>query len=302
MTRKRKSLLSSTGDSDAQTPDDSKPSSAQDLPVRAKGDKAAPAPAPSASALAKGSLKVFGDDDDITEPVIVKAPAPVEEVADKGDENSDDEAPEAVSTSKVASEVKKNAQATQKAAQAYAHSSPPLHSLRGIKANSPRRQAAADKRKRQQRDVLFKHQAEERKKAQGELKAAAAAQDLTPEATTNTTTTTGRRRRAEKPAVPTLLPAELLDDSSEDEEDDHHHRLTAASASAPRSKRRKLAAVQRDLGRETRDPRDERVGSTVYRVAAKVDERMAPAASKYSRNSKEALLKRGRAAVPARRR
>lgn len=60
-------------------------------------------------------------------------------------------------------------------------------------------------------------------------------------------------------------------------------------------KRRKVATVERKLTRLDRAPRDERVGSTVYRVAKKTDERLAPKSKKQTKNIKTLLLKRNRA-------
>lgn len=92
--------------------------------------------------------------------------------------------------------------------------------------------------------------------------------------------------------MPSLLPAEFLtDSSSEDEAEDD--RLSTAG----RSKKRKITTIERSLARESRGPRDARVGSTVYRVAKKVDERMAPKLAKHTKSSKDLLLKRNRAAV-----
>ena len=86
----------------------------QKLPVRAKDDES-----PQVSKVAKSSLTVF-DDDDNAAPIQIKdtisaKPKVVEEEPEEG--SSDDEAPEAVSTAKVASDVKKTAQAAQKATQ-----------------------------------------------------------------------------------------------------------------------------------------------------------------------------------------
>lgn len=86
------------------------------LPVRAKDGESAQSAKP-ASAPAKGTMMVFGDDDEIPAPApskpVVQAPNEEEEE----EESSDDEAPEAVSTAKVASDIKKSSQAAQKAAQ-----------------------------------------------------------------------------------------------------------------------------------------------------------------------------------------
>lgn len=107
-TRKRKSGQDVPVDSS--TSDDSKRQ--RNLPVRAKDGDSAQDVKP-ASAPAKGTMMVFGDEDEIPAPApsIPAVQAPEEE------ESSDDEAPEAVSTAKVASDIKKSSQAAQKAAQ-----------------------------------------------------------------------------------------------------------------------------------------------------------------------------------------
>ena len=89
------------------------------LPVRAKDGDSAQSAKP-ASAPAKGTMMVFGDDDEIPAPApsksAVQAPKKEEEEEEE-EESSVDEAPEAVSTAKVASDIKKSSQAAQKAAQ-----------------------------------------------------------------------------------------------------------------------------------------------------------------------------------------
>lgn len=232
------------------------------LPVRAKDDDSAQSAAP-ASAPAKGTMMVFGDDDEIPAPAPSKptVQAPEEEEED----SSDDEAPEAVSTAKVASDIKKSSQAAQKAAQ---------------------EQAAAQKRKRRERDTLFKQQAEERKKLEDEAKVAESAPADPAESAV-------QKRQPAK--TPNLLPAEFLtDSSSEDEGADEDDQAVA------RPRKRRVTAVERTLARQNRGPKDERVGSTVYRVAKKVDESMAPKLRKHARSSKELLLKRNRSAAKPR--
>lgn len=104
----------------------------------------------------------------------------------------------------------------------------------------------------------------------------------------------GRRRRVGKIQVPNLLPAEFLtDSSSENDDEDEDDQETSAA----RPKKRKIATVERSLSRQDRGPRDERVGSTVYRVTKQVDERMAPKLRKHAKSSKELLLKRNRPAI-----
>ncbi|KAL6802004.1 hypothetical protein J3E68DRAFT_394964 [Trichoderma sp. SZMC 28012] len=287
-TRRRKALQ------EAEEPTKSSP--ARKMPVREKEDdadvpaKATPAkrtpakkttPAketPAKETPVKGTLMVFDDEDtaEFQTPVgkedesEYKTPtesnsAPKAAEVEDEEEDSDDEAPEAVSTTKAAEDIKKSAQAAQKAAQ---------------------EQAASLKRKRQQRDELLKKQAEERKKAEE----AAKPQNDQPEGR-QTKSDARTRKRTEKSQIPTVLPAEFLTDSSSEDEDDD----AAEVAAGP--KRRKVAGVEKRLTRLDAGPKDEVVKSTVYRVAKKTDERMAPKLKKHTKSSKELLLKRNRPAA-----
>ncbi|CAM1505495.1 Fc.00g111320.m01.CDS01 [Cosmosporella sp. VM-42] len=250
----------------------------RNLPMRGKDEETAKDIA-HISTPAQGNLKVFTDDDDtaVPEPALAPVSKPAAPADEEEDEDSDDEAPEAVSTSRVASDVKKSAQAAQKVAQ---------------------EQAAAQKRKRQQRDALFKQQAEERKKLEDGAKAMAnvlSRQDEDSESDSAQVEVTGRRRRTDKVQIPNLLPAEFLTDSSSEDEDEG-----SQVSAAVRPKRRKITTIERSLDREGRGPRDEMVGSTVYRVAKKVDDRIAPKLRKHAKSSRDLLLKRNRAAVKPR--
>lgn len=243
-----------------------KSSPAQKLPVREKEEEEASTPT-------KGTLKVFDDEDEdeanaplgsSLNPASETAKA-VEDQEEEEEEDSDDEAPEAVSTTKVAEEIKKSAQVAQQAA---------------------KEQAATQKRKRQLRDELLKKQAEERKKADEakEEVSATKSQSKKSEASSG-------RKRVQKPDIPAVLPAEFLEDSSSEDEDED----AADAASGP--KRRKVSRVEKRLTRLDAGPKDEVVNSTVYRVAKKTDERMAPKLKKHTRSSKDLLLKRNRPAA-----
>lgn len=153
----------------------------------------------------------------------------------------------------------------------------------------------------------MKKQAEERKQAEKEAKAAAAAarpaqaeddedddMDDAPSAKQQESVTRGRKR-TDRVQIPDLLPAEFLTDSSSDEDEDD-----AGQTGSSRPKKRSVSAVERRLSRQDRGPRDERLGSTVYRVAQAADERLAPKAKKYSKSTKDVLLKRHRAGVKPR--
>ncbi|KAI1469201.1 uncharacterized protein F4812DRAFT_321747 [Daldinia caldariorum] len=229
------------------------------------GSDQTPAPKP------KGKHLVFDDDDDVENFVVAAAEAGKKAEEDKNKEekeeesdDDDDDAPEAVSTQVAAKEVQKSAQAALDAAE---------------------KQTATLKRKRQERDNLFKQQAERRKRARAEVE---------------TAVTTGRRR-TQKHALPTHLPAEFLtDSSSEDEDEDEDGDGENGQAL---KKRRKLSDEKKRPTKITFDdqpkkPRDRVVGSTKYRVLAEQgDSRLAPRARRDARASKESLLKRRRVGV-----
>jgi hypothetical protein len=101
----------------------------------------------------------------------------------------------------------------------------------------------------------------------------------------------GGRKRAEKSHIPAVLPAEFLTDSSSEDEDEDSTDI----ATGP--KRRKVSGVEKRLTRLDAGPKDEVVKSTVYRVAKKTDERLAPKLKKHSKASKDLLLKRNRPAA-----
>lgn len=260
------------------------PSSAKKLPVRSKDEtEESVAPKPAAAAVAKNNIVVFGDDDDEVDAQITQAKAAAaqqkQQEEEQDEEESDDEAPEAVSTSKAADAAKESIKASQKAAQEYVHTTSHSHS-HPLQILTHPRKVAAQKRKRQERDTFLKQQAEERKKTQAE-----AAPKPKP---------TGRVRH-EKIQLPSVLPAEFLTDSSSEDEDD-----SASVTHQSKPKRRKVSSVEKGLARQERGPRDLTVGSTVYRVAKKVDERMAPKLKKQAKNRKDALLQRGRVPVKSR--
>ncbi|KAK0673850.1 hypothetical protein QBC41DRAFT_103456 [Cercophora samala] len=187
-----------------------------------------------------------------------KEEATKEEEEEESDEESDDEAPEAVSTRAAEAQTTKAAEAAAKAIE---------------------EQEAATKRKRQERDAFLKQQAKERKQAKKPVVEADSDAELE-----EPTPAPAEKRKRE---VPKLLPLDLLE--SDDEEDDSPEYDSAAN-----NKRRKVNGVA-TLLREPKLPRDQRVGSTVYRVEVKRgSEKLAPKAKKASINAKEALLRRGR--------
>jgi U3 small nucleolar RNA-associated protein 16 len=102
------------------------------------------------------------------------------------------------------------------------------------------------------------------------------------------------RKRMDRIQLPEVLPAEFLTDDSSAEEDGEDE---AAGGLGGPIKRRKVSTVEKHMSRQNRTPRDLAVGTTVYRVAKKVDERLAPKAKKFSTGSRESLLKRNRVAT-----
>ncbi|KAF4782606.1 hypothetical protein HER10_EVM0000939 [Colletotrichum scovillei] len=201
-------------------------------------------------------------------------------VAEGGDDDDSDSdaAPEAVSTSKAAVQAKKSAQAANKAIA---------------------EQQANQKRKRQERNARLQEQAAARKAQEDAAPAKKSSDEAEEESEKKTETlareptTTGRRKRLD---LPSELPAEFLESDSEDDGESED----GAGDRKPR-KARKLETAEAQLLREARAPRDEVVGTTVFRTVKKEDERLAPKAQKYSVNAKKALLARGRAPVKARR-
>ena len=159
------------------------------------------------------------------------------------------------------------------------------------------RQAAAEKKKRQQRDALLKKQAAERKQAQeAEPKPPGGEEAAQLAAPPKQTEGASGRRRVEKTEIPNILPAEFLTDSSGEESADE----TVEGDGESRRRKRTVSSIAKRMSREARGPRDEAIGSTVYRVTKKVDERLAPKVKQYSKSTKEILLKRGRTPVKAR--
>ncbi|POR34055.1 Uncharacterized protein TPAR_05726 [Tolypocladium paradoxum] len=287
-TRKRKAAQEQAAEKAIATPPTSAAPKRQKLPVRSKDDES-----PAQTGAGKGTLITFDDNGKADKDLTASAPAsktaaPISAEEEASDDSDDDGAPEAVSTAKAASDLKKSAQTAQKAA---------------------REQAAGEKRKRQERDALLKKQAEVRKQAEEEAQAAAAASrpaqddndndvDDAPSTNKQTSATRGRNR-TDRVQMPNLLPLEFLTDSSSEDEDEDEDG-DAGHTGSSRPKKRHVSAVERRLSRQDRGPRDERLGSTVYRVAKAEDERLAPKVKKHSKSTKNVLLKRHRTGVKPR--
>ncbi|KAI2471667.1 hypothetical protein F4781DRAFT_386274 [Annulohypoxylon bovei var. microspora] len=262
---------------------DAEPSSASKQLEEEASQKLAPQPLePESTPMPKpkGKHVVFGDDDDL-EKFVAAATARGDKKAEnedaKEEESDDDDAPEAVSTQAIAKEVQKAAQTASEAAE---------------------KQAASLKRKRQEKDSLYKQQAEKRKRLrrvievhQGKGKSASKERASSEDngVTEVETAVTGGRRRAQKFNLPTVLPAEFLTDSSSEDEDADESALRVVK------KPKKI-----NFETEGKRPRDQVVGSTRYRVLAEQGgQKLAPRIQKNARASKESLLKRKRAGMVA---
>ncbi|KAI1454987.1 hypothetical protein F4805DRAFT_295464 [Annulohypoxylon moriforme] len=263
---------------------DTEPSSAsKQLEEEASQKLASQSLEPESTPMSKPKAKhvVFGDDDDI-ENFVASAAAQGDTKVNEGttneeEDSDDDDAPEAVSTQAAAKEVQKATQAASEAAE---------------------KQAASLKRKRQEKDSLYKQQAERRKRSratvevhQGKAKSSGKERGSSEDngvAEVETAVTAGRRR-AQKFNLPTVLPAEFLTDSSSEDEDVDESALRVVK------KPKKI-----NFETESKKPRDEVIGSTRYRVLAEQgDQKLAPRIQKNARASKESLLKRKRAGLVA---
>lgn len=169
------------------------------------------------------------------------------------------------------------------------------------------RQLELQKRKRQERDARLKQQAETRKKHQAasEKKAAAAAAKAEAEASPEpdqhvlgevrshlpSVSAAPTRKRLDKRSLPDVLPDDFLEAASD--EDDNTDQDDEQDG---RPRKPKFNTVARQAAKaESRRPQDQRVGSTVYRVARpSEDPNLAPKAHKHSKNAKEVLLRRQR--------
>ncbi|KAK4192061.1 hypothetical protein QBC35DRAFT_470334 [Podospora australis] len=180
-----------------------------------------------------------------------------EAAEEENQEDSDDDAPpEDISTRAAEAETVKAAEAAAKAAE---------------------KQAAKIKKKRQARDAVFKQQAAEKR----------ALETSQPPADESKPEPVEKRKRE----VPKLLPLDLLDSDDEDDV----RRSSDSPANGGDNKRRKVASVDPRLLRDPKVKRDQRLGSTVYRVVAdRGNGKLAPKAKKQSINLKETLLRRDR--------
>ncbi|KAK1835212.1 hypothetical protein QBC39DRAFT_250921 [Podospora conica] len=181
------------------------------------------------------------------------------------EEDSDDEAPEAVSSHAANAQLAKSAQSAM---------------------NAAKQQAAEQKRKRQERDAFLKRQAGEKKKQKAAEKVIPDSEEERDAASPPPKSTLFPEKR--KREIPKLLPLELLgsdDDASDDDQ--------AGDKSAKRHK--KLPRNGAAWIAEPKGPRDQKVGSTVYRVVDKRgDGGLAPKAKAEAVNLKIALMNRGR--------
>lgn len=184
---------------------------------------------------------------------------------------------------------------------------PPEHRLRGHQKQQQRlknskfsvqslgscidkitRQAAAEKKKRQERASFLQKQAEERKSAQVLVSMEVDSEDEAPKEKKPAALFPDKRKRP----IPTLLPEELL--SSDDEDD-----APAPGSALGTPKRRKVDLTGPKWIAEPEAPRDKKVGSTAFRVVEnRGDPKLAPKMKKSSLTMREQLLHRNRVAQP----
>lgn len=197
---------------------------------------------------------------------------------DEDGSDSDDDAPEAVSTHTAAAQAAKSAQAA---------------------AHAAGRQREVERQKRQERDARLKAQAKgSRKKQQqdeeedDEKKKEAESESEEDGEKKKAPAIKATTKRFTKNNLPDLLPEDFLASDSESDEDQDEHRHQRQNPTII-----KFNTVARQVAKaESRQPADQRVGSTVYRVMKKKgDQKLAPKGGKFSRNAREGLLGRGRA-------
>ncbi|KAL1892152.1 hypothetical protein Cpir12675_004660 [Ceratocystis pirilliformis] len=221
--------------------------------------------------------KFDGDDEDMADQIeehtsrIEAVPA---SPTDDSEADSDDDAPEAISTSAAATIAKQSAKAAQKAIQ---------------------ESAAAEKKKRQERDLKFKEQAAARKareeKLEAEIAAAKALLAKPSTATSEEDDESRAARRRKTAALPDVLPLEFLDsDDSDNSDDDASHGKGADKSMAATSRTAKKIMKRTDADRV--------VGGTTYRVVKKTKLDLVPAAKKHTVHIKSQLLRRKRTGVP----
>lgn len=144
-TRKRKALVQAAlenGEPEPPTPT-SATKRQKKLPVRSKDD----GPEAETPSKSKSNIITFDDDGNADKEIVVPTPKPTVASEPVEQEDSDsDEAPEAVSTAKVADEMKKSAQAEKKAAQEYVPSSRVCLQLTNnvLDKRQPRRRSASN--------------------------------------------------------------------------------------------------------------------------------------------------------------
>lgn len=174
---------------------------------------------------------------------------------------------------------------------------------------SPKRLAADQKRKRQERDARLKAQAETRKAREEEeaeearkqaeaeaeeAKAKKEQQQQKDERAQNPAAkaATAAAAKPSKKAVSKLLPLEFLESDSEGEE---LEKTTTTAGKRPLS----TTAETRPRKQRKHHPKDRQLGTTVYRVLADSGPKtLAPKLRKYSRNVRQELLARKRVGKP----
>lgn len=143
------------------------------------------------------------------------------------------------------------------------------------------RQAAAQKRKCKERDAVLKQQAEQRKQGQEPISLIS---DQESEEHTVEISSAPLIVQKRKRDVPAILPLEFLESDDENE-----------TTPQETTKRQRISTKRNGWLAEPKAPRDQKVGSTVFRVVEnRGDGKLAPKVSKPTLNMKEKLLQRNR--------
>ncbi|KAL1878832.1 hypothetical protein VTK73DRAFT_7485 [Phialemonium thermophilum] len=194
---------------------------------------------------------------------------------EEDEQDDDDAAPEAVSTRLAVKQSIKLEQAAARAAES---------------------QAVAKKRKRRERDALFKKQAEARRKALDKLASNETPNIVPPSALIKSQNDDRRTEPDVQPSkrivVPDILPPELLESDDEKEQPE-----STALSSERTLKRPRLGKLDKEPSHGSRVRQDKTVGSTILRVITDEGSKtLPPRVNRQSRNVKEQLQIRRRAA------
>ncbi|KAI9048004.1 hypothetical protein LZ554_007802 [Drepanopeziza brunnea f. sp. 'monogermtubi'] len=254
--------------------DDSEDDSADEVEIAGKNVGKEPAKE-EVKIDAQKTHKRFDSEEPEPEPELFSTAREIlEEIADsEKEEDSEDDAPEAIGIQQAAEEVKSKERSTAKAV---------------------KEQISATRKKRKERDEILKKQSETGKKRKLETahKPVPRSDSEIPdqEQPMEPRPAFDQPRLTSRSALPEFLPAEYLEDSEPQD-------LMISTEKADRPKPKKTKFL------EAKAPKDKRVGRTTYRVAKSGEMSLAPKANFQAKSVKEKWLqgRSGRKAEPSRR-